>query len=57
MIYLMTNKTIHLPIVFHFHQPVDNFQWVIEDAFKKSYGPLIENIFNYPDVKVTFHFS
>ncbi|MFX1356584.1 MAG: alpha-amylase/4-alpha-glucanotransferase domain-containing protein [Promethearchaeota archaeon] len=53
----MTDKTIHLPIVFHFHQPVDNFQWVIEDAFRKSYGPLIENIFNYPDVKVTFHFS
>ena len=53
----MTDKTIHLPIVFHFHQPVDNFPWVIEDAFKKSYGPLIENIFRYPDIKVTFHFS
>ncbi|MFX0057336.1 MAG: alpha-amylase/4-alpha-glucanotransferase domain-containing protein [Candidatus Heimdallarchaeota archaeon] len=53
----MTDNTIHLPIVFHFHQPIDNFPWVIEDAFKKAYGPLIENIFNYPDIKVTFHFS
>jgi alpha-amylase len=57
MIYLMTDKTIHLPIVFHFHQPVDNFPWVIEDAFKKAYEPLIKNIFQYPDVKVSFHFS
>ena len=53
----MNEKSIYLPIVFHFHQPVDNFGWVIEDAFKKAYGPLIDNIFYYSDVKVTLHFS
>ncbi len=53
----MNEKSIYLPIVFHFHQPVNNFGWVIEDAFKKAYGPLIDNIFNYSDVKVTLHFS
>jgi len=50
-------KTISLVLTFHFHQPVDNFGWVIEDAFKKAYGPLIDNIFNYHEVKVALHFS
>ncbi|MFX0186237.1 MAG: alpha-amylase/4-alpha-glucanotransferase domain-containing protein [Candidatus Hodarchaeota archaeon] len=53
----MAEKTIYLPIVFHFHQPVDNFQWVFEDCFKKAYSPLIDNIYNYPQIKVTLHFS
>ena len=53
----MTEKQIHLPIIFHFHQPVDNFNFVIEDAYNKSYYPLIEQIFKYPQVKITLHFS
>ena len=53
----MTEKQIHLPIVFHFHQPVDNFDFVIEDAYNKAYNPLIEQIFKHPQVKVTLHFS
>ncbi len=53
----MVEKTIYLPMVFHFHQPVDNFQWVFEDCFKKAYGPLINNIYKFPEVKVTLHFS
>ena len=50
-------KTISLVLTFHLHQPIGNFNFVIEDAFKKAYGPLIDNIFNYSDVKVTLHFS
>ncbi|TXT54439.1 MAG: Alpha-amylase 1 [Promethearchaeota archaeon] len=53
----MKQKSIYLPIVFHFHQPTGNFPWVIEDTFKKSYGPLIENMYNFPEVKFTLHFS
>ncbi len=53
----MTEKSINFPIVFHFHQPVDNFQWVFEDVYKKSYKPLIDNIFEFTDVKFTLHFS
>ena len=53
----MSEKSIHLPIVFHFHQPVDNFEFVFEDVYNKSYKPLIDNIFRFPDVKVTLHFS
>ncbi|MFX1376181.1 MAG: alpha-amylase/4-alpha-glucanotransferase domain-containing protein [Promethearchaeota archaeon] len=53
----MSKKSIYLPIVFHFHQPVDNFPWVFEDVYEKSYEPLIDNILNFPDVKFTLHFS
>ncbi|MFW9821621.1 MAG: 4-alpha-glucanotransferase, partial [Candidatus Thorarchaeota archaeon] len=53
----MREKIIHLPIVFHFHQPVDNFPWVFDDVYKKSYEPLIDQIYQFPDVKVTLHFS
>jgi 4-alpha-glucanotransferase len=53
----MSQKSIYLPIVFHFHQPVGNFPWVIEDTYKKSYGPLIENMYKYPELKFTLHFS
>jgi alpha-amylase len=53
----MTDKTIYLPIIFHFHQPVDNFGWVYEDCYEKSYEPLINSIYNVPEVKATLHFS
>ncbi|MFX0104239.1 MAG: alpha-amylase/4-alpha-glucanotransferase domain-containing protein [Candidatus Hodarchaeota archaeon] len=53
----MSEKSIHLPIVFHFHQPVDNFPWIFEEVFRKSYDPLIDNIFQFSDIKVTLHFS
>jgi len=53
----MIEKTINFPIVFHFHQPEGNFMHVIEDCFQKSYGPLIDSIYDAPDVKVTLHFS
>jgi len=53
----MKEKSIHLPIVFHFHQPVDNFEFVFEDVYKKSYSPLINNIFQFSDIKITLHFS
>jgi len=53
----MLEKSIYLPIVFHFHQPVDNFPWVFEDVYKKSYEPLIDNIYQFEDIKITLHFS
>ncbi|MFX1457555.1 MAG: alpha-amylase/4-alpha-glucanotransferase domain-containing protein [Promethearchaeota archaeon] len=53
----MREKRIHLPIVFHFHQPVDNLPWIFDDVYKKSYEPLINQIYQFPDVKITLHFS
>jgi alpha-amylase len=52
-----TEPSIYFPIVFHFHQPVDNFPWVFEESFQKAYKPLIQNIYDFPEIKVTLHFS
>ena len=54
---MVKQKSIFLPIVFHFHQPVDQFSFIYDDVYKKSYEPLIENIFQFSDIKVTLHFS
>jgi alpha-amylase len=53
----MSEKEIYLPIIFHFHQPVDQKGFIYEDVYLKSYKPLIDNIFKYPKIKVTLHFS
>jgi alpha-amylase len=53
----MTQKSICFPLVFHFHQPVNNFTHVIEDVYQKSYEPLIDSIFKFEKVKFTLHFS
>jgi len=44
-------------IILHNHQPCDNFGWVFEDAYKKSYEPFIDVLEKYPQVKVTMHYS
>ena len=53
----MTEKQIHFPIVFHFHQPVDQKDFIYEDVYQKSYNPLIDSIFHYEEIKFTLHFS
>ncbi|MFX0099287.1 MAG: alpha-amylase/4-alpha-glucanotransferase domain-containing protein [Candidatus Hodarchaeota archaeon] len=49
-------KKVNLPIVFHFHQPVDNFDHVIESIYEKCYSPLLERI-KTSKVKFTLHFT
>ena len=44
-------------IVLHFHQPVGNFDHVIERACDKCYMPLLSALKKYPSVKMSLHFS
>ncbi|MHA1486102.1 MAG: 4-alpha-glucanotransferase, partial [Promethearchaeota archaeon] len=53
----MTEKQINFPIIFHFHQPVDQKVLIYEDVYQKSYLPLIDNIFHFKEIKFTLHFS
>lgn len=53
----MSKRSIHFPIVFHFHQPVDNFKWVYDESYEKAYRPLMEKIYEHPKVKFTLHFT
>ncbi|MGB2601405.1 MAG: alpha-amylase/4-alpha-glucanotransferase domain-containing protein [Candidatus Omnitrophota bacterium] len=46
-----------LAMAIHFHQPVGNFDYVIERAFDKCYMPFLQTLKKYPDIKMTFHFT
>ena len=41
----------------HLHQPVDNFDNVIEEAVNKCYAPFFEILSKYPEFKFAFHSS
>ncbi|MBI5681556.1 MAG: DUF1925 domain-containing protein [Deltaproteobacteria bacterium] len=41
----------------HNHQPVGNFGFVIEDAYKNSYLPFLKILSNYPSIKLSLHIS
>lgn len=39
------------------HQPIDNFDWVIEKAVETCYGPFFEVMSQYPEFKFAVHCS
>jgi hypothetical protein len=39
------------------HQPVGNFPWVFEEAFQKSYLPLLKSIEKFPRIKINLHIT
>jgi len=41
----------------HCHQPIDNFDHVIYEAIERSYKPFFNTLKNYPDFKISVHFS
>ncbi|HEX5482368.1 MAG TPA: alpha-amylase/4-alpha-glucanotransferase domain-containing protein [Terriglobia bacterium] len=44
-------------MVIHSHQPVGNFDHVIEDAFQKSYHPFLVVLSRHPRVRLSLHYS
>ncbi len=50
-------KKINFLFAIHCHQPVGNFEHVIEDAYNKSYLPFISVLEKYPSVKMTVHYT
>ncbi|MFQ5428313.1 MAG: alpha-amylase/4-alpha-glucanotransferase domain-containing protein [Thermodesulfobacteriota bacterium] len=46
---------IYLPFCIHNHQPAGNFDFVLEDAYKKSYWPFLKLLHEYPAIKMTIH--
>ena len=41
----------------HCHQPVDNFDWVLEEAIEKSYKPFFKILKEFPQFKCSIHYS
>ncbi len=50
-------KRVNFLFGIHNHQPVGNFDFVIEDAFKKSYLPFIEVLERHPKIRIAIHFT
>lgn len=47
----------HLVLIIHAHQPVGNFDAVIERAYQKSYLPFLEVLARHPSLRVGLHYS
>ena len=41
----------------HNHQPVGNFDFVLEDAFQKAYWPFLKVLSKHPQIKICLHYS
>jgi len=50
-------KTINFIFGIHDHQPVGNFDFVIEDAYQQSYLPFVEIVEEFTGLHISFHFS
>ncbi len=48
---------MNLIFVVHNHQPVGNFDYIIEEAYKKSYKPFIDSVVDTKDFRFGIHFS
>jgi hypothetical protein len=53
---LMPNK-VSLSMVIHSHQPIGNFDQVINEAFQKSYKPFIDVLERHPRIRLSLHYS
>jgi alpha-amylase len=48
---------ISLALVLHNHQPVGNFGWVIEEAFRSAYEPMLAALERHPRIRVGLHYT
>ena len=51
------NRTVSLLFGVHAHQPAGNFDFVVDEAHEKSYGPFLRTVHRYPDFRFSAHFS
>ena len=48
---------ISLALVLHNHQPIGNFDWVIEKAYRTAYEPMLGALERHPGVRLGLHYS
>lgn len=51
------NTEAYFAMGLHFHQPVGNFERILERAYRDCYRPFLEVLAKYPEIRMTFHFS
>jgi len=50
-------KKIYFGMCLHFHQPIGNFDDIIERAYQNCYKPFLDVFERYPEIKMAMHFS
>ncbi|HEU4709423.1 MAG TPA: alpha-amylase/4-alpha-glucanotransferase domain-containing protein, partial [Methylophilaceae bacterium] len=50
-------RTVALLLGVHAHQPVGNFESVLDDAMERCYGPFLRVLHQYPDFRFSMHVS
>lgn len=53
----MAEKSIHLALVLHAHQPTGNFDHVFRWSFENCYSPLVDELEKHPGIPVALHYS
>ena len=48
---------ISLALVFHNHQPVGNFGWVIEELWEHAYAPMMAALERHPTIRAGLHYT
>jgi 4-alpha-glucanotransferase len=48
---------LYLSLALHNHQPIGNYDFVIEDAYHKTYEPMITALERHPGVRLALHYS
>ncbi len=50
-------KRVNFLFGIHNHQPVGNFDFVVEDAYDRSYKPFVDVLEKHPKMKMAIHFT
>ena len=48
---------LRLALAIHNHQPIGNFDWVFQDAYRDSYAPFLDLLAEYPEIPISLHLS
>lgn len=48
---------LSLALAIHNHQPVGNFGWVYEEAYRQAYEPFVGALERHPGVRLTLHYT
>ena len=50
-------KTVNFILAVHNHQPVGNFDHIIENVFQRAYRPFLDVAERHPRIKLCLHYS
>ena len=48
---------VHLVLVIHSHQPVGNFDAILEKIYQQSYLPFLQHLARHPGVRMGLHYT